>query len=895
MNTSKDNLLWRSSFRFLSRHPWHFALSILGVALGVCVVVSIDLSNSSAQKAFSISTQAVAGKATHQIKGAAENLDEEVYRTIKINGKIRKSAPIAEGYGSIEWINRTFRVLGVDPLAEAPFRDFTSQEAGIELSGFMTGGNTGMIAQSLADQLEIAAGDPLSVSVGGRSYQLQVAGIIKPDNDRSRRALENLLIVDISTAQKFLQMKGQLSRIDLILPENAEESVIPEIESLLPPGASLVRSDSRSKTVAQMTRAFEFNLQALSMLALLVGMFLIYNTMTFSVVQRRPLIGRLRALGVTKNEILFLVLKEALLIGVIGTVLGIIAGFFLAQVLLKLVTQSINDLYFVLSVQELSVGFYPLAKAAALGLGATLIASYWPAREASQAEVSTVLRRSSNESRILGNLWTLAGTGVCAGLVGVGILLIPGGSIAAGYTSLLFMIVGFSLMIPLFVVGMANLFRPVMGAVNGLIGKMSVRGVVTELSRTSVAIAALVVAVAATVGVGVMVDSFRTTVVSWLEAQLQADVYIQPPSAVSRKADAELEPRLVDLLKNTEGVAGSHTVRSVDVRTNFGTDQLVAIDQGASAQNTYEMKKAAPGFWERYTQEDIVMVSEAYAYRNNVALGDSLFIQTDRGKTGFHVQAIFFDYASDMGTITINRDRYNRYFDDDAVSGLALYVSDKVSDGMSDGVSDEAYGEVTDGASEEAANGAGTTRTVSEKAAKGASGADAVDQLVERLREKATGVQDVFIRSNRGLREASIEIFDRTFTVTIVLRMLAMLVAFVGILSALMALQLERSKEHAVMRANGMTPGQLWNYVVSQTGIMGLMAGILSIPLGILMAYILVYVINLRSFGWTLQFMISPGLLLQAVGLAIVAALLAGIYPSIKMAKANPADALRND
>ncbi len=857
MKKSKNNLLWLSSIRFLTRHPWHFILSILGVALGVCVVVSIDLSNSSAQKAFSISTQAVTGKATHQIKGAAENLGEGVYRTVKIEGKIRKAAPIVEGYGSIKGINRTFRVLGVDPLAEAPFRDFASQEAGIELSEFITGGNTGMIAQSVADQLGIAGGDSLSVSIGGRTYPLQVAGIIKADNDRTRRALENLLVVDISTAQRFFNMKGQLSRVDLILPENAGESAIPALKSFLPEGTGIVRSDSRSGTVAQMTRAFKFNLQALSMLALLVGMFLIYNTMTFSVVQRRPLIGRLRALGVTKNEILFTILKEALLIGVIGTIAGIIAGFFLAQVLLKLVTQSINDLYFVLSVQQLSISFYPLAKAAVLGLGATLIASFWPAREASQAEVSTVLRRSSNESQILGNLWTLAGSGICAGLMGAGILLIPNGGIAAGYASLLFIIGGFSLMIPLCVVGMAKIFRPVLGTLNGLIGKMSVRGVVTELSRTSVAIAALVVAVAATVGVGVMVDSFRTTVVSWLEAQLQADVYIQPPSAVSRKADAELEPRLVDLLKDAEGVAGSHTVRSVDVRTNFGTDQLVAIDQGASAQNTYEMKKSEPGFWQRYTREDIVMVSEAYAYRNDVKLRDSLFIQTDRGRTGFRVEAIFFDYASDMGTITINRDRYNRYFDDDAVSGLALYVSDGVSDGISDGI--------------------------------------AVDQLVETLREKAKGVQDVFIRSNRGLRQASIEIFDRTFTVTIVLRMLAMLVAFVGILSALMALQLERSKEHAVMRANGMTPGQLWNYVVSQTGIMGLMAGILSIPLGILMAYILVYVINLRSFGWTLQFMISPSLLLQAIALAIIAALLAGIYPSIKMANANPADALRDD
>lgn len=529
--------------------------------------------------------------------------------------------------------------------------------------------------------------------------------------------------------------------------------------------------------------------------------------------------------------------------------MGIIAGIFLAQVLVQLVTQSINDLYFVLSVQQLSIDPYSITKGLLLGLGATLIAAYWPAREASKAEVTTVLKRSSNESKILSRIFPLAGAGILVGSIGGLILLVPNGGIAAGYSSLLFMIVGFSLIVPALIVGMAKLFRPIFGKVNGMIGKMAVRGVVTELSRTSVAIAALVVAVAATVGVGVMVDSFRTTVVSWLGSQLQADVYIQPPSSVARTADSELKPDLIEVLKATEGVERAGSVRSVQVRTNFGTDNLVAIDHGDAAEEAYQLKEGENTFWEAYDTDPIIMISEVYAYRKNIGLNDTLIIETDAGKVPFTIKAINFDYASDIGTVTMNRKIYNRYFNDDAISGLALYAEEDVD----------------------------------------------VDELVNRLRVRADGMQEVFIRSNRGLREASIEIFDRTFTVTIVLRLLAIIVAFMGVLSALMALQLERSRELAVLRANGMTPGQLWNYVISQTGVMGLMAGILSVPLGILMAYILVYVINLRSFGWTLQFAITPDVLLQAVGLAFIAALLAGVYPSKKMAEANPADALRNE
>ena len=849
MSRHHHDLLWQSSLRFLLQHPWHFLLSILGVALGVAMVISIDLSNSSAQRAFSLSAEALTGKATHQIQGSGDFLSDQVYRDLRLTAGYRNSAPVIDGYGRVQGFDRTFQILGVDPIAEGPFRDFSSQDGGIDLAKFITGQPTAVISDQVLEDLAKNIGDSLQVSVGGRPFDLFIAGAIATANQRSQQALESVLLVDINTAQQLFDMDGQLSRIDLIVPDENLEAILASLLAGLTEGTRLVSSGSRTDTLSQMTRAFELNLQALSLLALLVGMFLIYNTMTFSVVQRLPLIGRLRALGVTKSEVLSMIVKEAVLIGLIGTILGITAGIGLAQFLLGLVTQSINDLYFVLSVQELTIELIPVLKAVTLGLGATLLAAFWPAREAAEAEVSTVLRRSSSESRLAQRLPSLALTGLAVGLAGGGILLFPNGGIIAGYSSLLFVIIGFSLLIPALIVGLSVLIRPILGALNGLIGKMSVRGVVTELSRTSVAVAALVVAVAASVGVGVMVDSFRVTVVSWLESQLQADIYVQPPSAVARKADAQLQAELVRMFKETEGVASVHSVFSEDVMTTFGSSNLVTTSLGAKASESYQTKEIQDGFWEQFAQEEVIMISEAYAYRFGIGMGDSLGIMTDKGMQSFPIQAIYFDYASDMGTITMNRSLYDRYFDNRAISGLALYADDKTE----------------------------------------------VDVLVNRLRDRAVGVQEVFIRSNKGLREASIEIFDRTFTVTVVLRLLAVVVAFVGILSSLMALQLERAREHAVLRANGMTPGQLWNYVITQTGVMGVIAGVLSIPLGLLISYVLVYVINLRSFGWTLEFMVSPSLLIQAVGLAVGAALLAGIYPSWKMARANPADALRSE
>ena len=844
-----QDLLWQSSLRFLLKHPWHFLLSILGVALGVAMVISIDLSNSSAQRAFSLSAEALTGKTTHQIQGSGDFLSDQVYRDLRLTTGYRNSAPVIDGYGTLQGLDRTFQILGVDPIAEGPFRDFSSQDGGIDLARFITGQPTAVISESVLADLAKNIGDSVQVSVGGRLFDLLVVGAIATDDKRSQQALESVLLIDINTAQQLFDMASQLSRIDLIIPNENEESIIASLSAGLPVGTRLVSTSSRTDTLSQMTRAFELNLQALSLLALLVGMFLIYNTMTFSVVQRLSLIGRLRALGVTKSEILSMILKEAVIIGLIGTILGITAGIGLAQFLLGLVTQSINDLYFVLSVQDLTIEMALILKAIILGLGATLLAAFWPAREASEAEVSTVLRRSSSESRLVQRLPAISLIGLIIGLVGGGILLLPNGGIIAGYSSLLFVIIGFSLFIPALMVGLAAVIRPIFGALSGLIGKMSVRGVVTELSRTSVAVAALVVAVAASVGVGVMVDSFRVTVVSWLESQLQADIYVQPPSVVARKADAQLQTELVQLLKETEGVESVHTVFSEDVMTTFGSSNLVTTSLGVKASKSYQTKEIQDGFWEQFAQEKVIMISEAYAYRFGIGINDSLGIMTDKGMQYFPIRAIYFDYASDMGTVTMNRSLYDRYFDNRAISGLALYANDQTE----------------------------------------------VNVLVDRLRNRAAGVQDVFIRSNKGLREASIEIFDRTFTVTVVLRLLAVMVAFVGILSSLMALQLERAREHAVLRANGMTPGQLWNYVITQTGVMGVIAGVLSIPLGLLISYVLVYVINLRSFGWTLEFMVSPSLLIQAVGLAVGAALLAGIYPSWKMARANPTEALRSE
>jgi putative ABC transport system permease protein len=835
--------------RYLLQHPWLMGLSVLGVALGVAVVVAIDLANVSAERAFELSAETVAGKATHQVVGAGATLDEDVYRRLRVEHRYRQSAPVVQGYATVPGSNRTFQLLGVDPFAEGPFRPYAGPDADLELRTFMAQPNTAMMATPTAEELGVQVGDTLTIDIEGVQHPLQVVALMQPDDERSRRATESLLITDIATAQSLLDLRGQLSRIDLIVPRGeAGDQVLAGLRSVLGEGAQIRRSEARTETVEQMTRAFSLNLTALSLLALVVGAFLIYNTMTFSVVQRRSLIGRLRALGVTRREVFGLVLGEAALIGLVGTGVGLAGGIVLATGLVQLVTQTINDLYFVVTVRELSIAPFTLVKGTVLGLGMTLAAAVAPAREATNAPVSLILQRSEQETNVRDLVPRLAALGGMLGTVGGVLLVASGQSIVWSYAGLLGIILAAALLAPAAIVGLARGLRPLMNALFGVLGRMAARGVVSTLSRTSVAIAALMVAIAATVGVGIMVDSFRGTVEAWLSHSLQADVYVQPPSLVFRRSNATLQPGVVEQIKATDGVSSSHTVRRVDVQADVGPTELVAVDPGPNTPDVYRFKSGDPeAVWDDFNAKDFVLVSEPYAYRYDVGVGDTLRLQTDRGAQALPIRAVFYDYGSDLGVVLTSRSTYTRYYDDRGVSGVAVNA---------------------------------------------ASGQD-VDALVDRIRTRTQGMQDVVAQSNVGLRESSMRIFDRTFTITTVLRLLAIVVAFIGVLSALMALQLEREREFGVLRATGMTPGQVGRYVTMQTGVMGFVAGLLSIPLGLALAYVLIFVINKRSFGWTLQLEVAPGILIQALLLGIVAALLAGAYPSWKMAQSNPANALR--
>jgi putative ABC transport system permease protein len=844
--------LRRLALRQLRTHPWQLGLTILGIALGVAVAVSIDLANASALRAFGLSTEAVSGRATHQILGGPSGVPDALYRRVRLDLGVRRAAPIVEGDVAIAGgRGRTLHLLGIDPFVDGDFRPYLGGEERRGARGrdalsraedLVGRRGTALLAASTAAELGLAVGGELAIEASGHRRTLTVVGLLQPADRPSARALESMLVTDIATAQETLGAVGRLTRIDLIVDDPA---VLPRITAALPAGSDLVAAGSQAGATARMILAFQWNLAALSLLALVVGMFLIYQTMTFSIVQRRPLIGSLRALGVTRGEIFAVVMSEALVIGLVGTLAGLALGFGMAQGLLRLVTRTINDLYFVLSVREVVLDPVTLGKSVLLGLGATALAALPPALEATTAPPRVVMTRAALETRARRGARRAGWLGLAVIAAGAGVLALPGG-IVIGFAGLFVVMVGCALVTPAAALVLLRPVHRLAAGAFGLLGRLATRSIVAALSRTSVAMAALMIAVAAAIGVGVMIASFREAVTRWLEGTLRADVYISAPSLVGSRPDATLDPALVAHLAATPGVARAGTSRGVVVQSVRGPVQVVALDVDPTRPPGWRFRSGGDdGVW----NGDAVIVSEPYANRHDARVGGAVRLRTDRGQQDFRVAGVFYDYGSSAGVVVMSRRTYDAAWEDRRISSLALEAAPGVD----------------------------------------------VNALVAAVRERAAGGPSLVIRSNRALRETSLEIFDRTFAITGVLRTLSVMVAFVGMLAALMALQLERTREIGVLRALGLTPRQVWGLVTAQTGIIGLLAGVLAVPSGLILAAVLVFVINRRSFGWTMSIDPSPAILLQGVALSVLAALLAGLYPAWRMATASPAESLRDE
>ncbi|WP_462320949.1 ABC transporter permease, partial [Halochromatium sp.] len=422
--------LLNASRRYLLRHPWQTWLSIAGIALGVAVVIAVDLANASAKRGFQLSVEQVTGPATHQVLAASGAIPESLYAQLRLEHGLTQATPVIDAPVRIG--DRSLTLLGLDLIAATSMRpdlraSLSHADIGEASANQQADAATGLVgllrllrdpatlalSRDDAQRLGLALGDEIRLDLGANDVTMTLAAILP-----GQANLSGVAITDIATAQEVLDRLGEIERIDLILSDAEAESVA----AALPAGIRLEPSAQRSNALAQMTRAFHTTLTAMSLLAMLVGAFIVYNTMTFAVLQRRPLLGTLRMLGTTRSQLFSLVLVETLVLALIGALLGVLLGIAVGAGLVQLVTRTINDIYFQLSVRSLHLAPLSLLKGVGLGLGVTLVAALGPALEAARSQPRDVIRRTRIEGQARRLLPWLAIGGLLLILTGLAVI-----------------------------------------------------------------------------------------------------------------------------------------------------------------------------------------------------------------------------------------------------------------------------------------------------------------------------------------------------------------------------------------------------------------------------------------------------------------------------------------
>jgi len=846
--------LWAASLRHFLRQPAQLALALVALAAGVATIVAVNIATASSRRAFELSMQAVNGPATQVITGSPQGLDERLYTRLFTDAPLSGNpqpvyAPVVEGYVTVH--NQVMQLVGVDPFASAALQDpqhsaATAGGATLEsLRRWFREPGAIVMAARTARQLGVRPGQPLTVEIGGVRHRATLIDLLG-----GRRPGEaTLILTDIAQAQEWLGMPGRLTRIDVRMPRGAAgQAALAQLRRALPPGTRLEPAAGQVRQTLDMTSAFSTNLTAMSLLALLVSALLIYGAVSFTVVQRRRSLAILRALGATRREVLTIVLAEAAVLGAAGAGLGILLGLTVGHELVRLVSQTVNDLYYVVAVQRVTLPAGTLIEALIAGLGTSLLASLLPALEVAGGAPQLGLRRSVLEDRAAGVARRLSWLSVAFALAACALILGSSRSVFAGFGALFLLLLSVAALTPAVLRALARVAARTLSGLSP-VGRLALEDVAASLSRTGVAVAALGMAVAAMIGVSIMVESFRVSLRHWLEQTMRADIYIAAPGPGIERPERRIEPAVLRALLATAGVADHSASRSVVVHSSRGDLALDALRLAPGSYAGVDLTAGDPRTAWREYERGALLLSDSLAWRLNLRPGDRLSLLTAAGAREFPIAGVYHEYGSGLGSAMIDLAVYRRLWRDESITAIGLYLAPGVDP----------------------------------------------RQEVGRLEAAAGGRQALLIRSNADIRAMSLEIFDRTFIITRVLYWLAAGIAAIGLVSALLAWELDRTRELSILRALGLTPGGAAALVEAQTLFMGSAALLAALPAGLLIAVVLTKVIDRRAFGWHIEMHLQRAQFLSALLLALGAALLAGLYPAWRAATGPIAGEMREE
>ena len=843
--------------RRLREESFRTALTIGGVALGVAVVLAIQLANHSALGGFRAAMDAVAGRTSLEIVGSGVGVSEAQLAALGWLREWGDVSPVIEGdalalFGGDR--GEAVRVLGVDILQDQPFRDYRllrSQGAGAnaaarpsvrEFLDLLVDPSSIIVAEGFARRHAVSVGGRLDISMGDQLKTFTVRGVL--GGEGPARVLDgNFVLMDIAAAQWAFDRLGRVDRVDVLLADpsrldQAEEA----IAARLPVGLAVQRPARRGAQVEQMLAAFQFNLAALSWVAVIVGLFLVYNTLATAVIARRSEIGILRAVGATRQTVLALFLGEAALLGAVGCLAGIPLGRLLAWGAVHFTSATVTTLYVADAAAVPSLSTAQAVGAFVIGVPLAILSALGPAREASRVAPIAAIRSAARDVTTPRGYWkTLSGAlGCFAAAVWASRQPPLGGLPVLGLIASVLVVFGVALLIPA-VLGSLALAAGRGASVMGLATRLATANLAAAVRRLSVSVAALTVSLAMLVAVAVMIGSFRETVIYWVGQTLQADLFVATGRRASLDAQPTISASLEQTIENDADVASVERFTALTVPYGGRLILLGAADFRRLESRTALVFAAPSGrsVLSAAAGNGEVIVSESFSRRFLAPVGATIALATPSGPQPFRVAGVYYDYSTDRGVVLMDRATFTRWFGAQRPTSLSIYL-------------------------------------------RAGSHAEAVRA---RLLDRLGPSHHAFIHTNASLRAEVLRIFDATFAITYGLEAIAVLVALLGVVGTMLTLVIERREELTTLRFVGADRGQLRRMVMIESGLLGLVGEALGLATGLALSVILIYVINVQSFGWTIQFHVPAAFLLQAGVVLLIVTTLAGAYPATVAAR----------
>jgi putative ABC transport system permease protein len=640
-----------------------------------------------------------------------------------------------------------------------------------------------------------------------------------------------LLLVDIGFAQQLLGLPQQLSR--LLLPKDFAASK-PQLPTELD-GQLVLKSSGEENNLARLTESFHLNLDALGFLSFLVGLFIVHAAIGLALEQRRGLLRTLRACGVSARMLIISLSVELGGLALLGGVFGVASGYLLASLLLPDVAASLRGLYGAEVAGQLSLS--PLWWLSGIGLsllGALLAGANSLLRAARLPLLALANAQAWHHAH---SRWLRRQAWVASllGLTALGAALF-GDSLGSGFLLMGTLLLGAALALPVLLNALLN---RLLGRSRSVLGQWFLADCRQQLPALSLALMALLLALAANIGAGSMTSGFRQTFSNWLEQRLTAELYLNPENpAQSRNLHTWLDQQ-----PSIQAVLPAWQV-SVQLQ-GWPADLFGVINHITYRQHWPLLESVAGAPWDQLASDDTLMLSEQLARRLKVHLGDRLPIPTPQGAWSPRIVAIYADYGNPKGHLIVNAEHFLRHWPQLAPSRFNLRIAPA-----------------------------------------------AVPSLVHELQANFA-LEDSRIVDQTQLKGWSTQVFERTFAATAALNSLTLGVAGVALFISLLTQSQSRLGQLAPLWALGVTRRQLMLLNLGQTWLLAVLTLILALPLGLLLAWCLDAVINVQAFGWRLPLQVFPVQLAQLMALALLATLLASAWPLIKLYRSRPADLLR--